>query len=324
MSVKNDFMWATLVHLGSNMWNEHGNLRGRGEHRSNRDASLFLRFEPNVWNKYMSDLKANGTNTIILDIGEALFYETHPEIAVAGSWKRDRMLEEISRLNEIGFEVIPKLNFSTCHDAWLGEYSRMVSTSVYYNVCKDLIKEVSGIFKPRYFHIGMDEECEQHQRNFDFAVIRQNELWWHDLYFLVDCVESENARAWVWSDYANHRPEEYVEKMPKSVLQSPWYYGLEFGDENTPPDHPTLKSIELFEKHGFDQVPTGSVWSMKKENFEMLVKYSAERISREHLVGFMQTTWERPSLPWQHILDAGNETLSAARAWYENVKGNVK
>ena len=28
----------------------------------------------------------------------------------------------------MGLEVIPKMNFSTCHDSWLKNYQRMVST----------------------------------------------------------------------------------------------------------------------------------------------------------------------------------------------------
>ncbi|MBQ1229154.1 MAG: uracil permease, partial [Firmicutes bacterium] len=41
----------------------------------------------------------------------------------------------------MGITIIPKLNFSTNHDVWLGEYSRMVSTSIYYGVCRDLIND---------------------------------------------------------------------------------------------------------------------------------------------------------------------------------------
>ncbi len=311
----NGLIWSTLVHLGSNMWNEQGNLRGRGEERSNRDASPFLRFEENVWNTYMDELADAGNNTVVIDIGEALFYETHPEIAVVGSWKRDRMYAEIERLKARGFDIIPKLNFSTCHDNWLGEYSRMVSTSIYYKVCADLIAEVCEIFKPKYFHIGMDEENHPNLRLRDMAVIRQFDLWWHDLYFLVKCVEKGGARAMMWSDYARTKPEEFVAKCPKSVVQNVWYYGNQFEGELNEETLCRIRPIELFEKHGFDQIPAGSSFSFK-ENFEMLVKYSAQIISKNHLLGFMQTVWERPAANWKPKLDAGTEALKNAKAWY--------
>ncbi len=322
MSEKQPFMWTLLLHLGSNMFNEQGNLRGRGKHRSNRDASPFLRFDAQTWNSYLSSIPKSGANTVIINIGEALFYETHPEIAVAGSWKRERLLEEIGKLQSMGLEVIPKLNFSAAHDIWLGEYSKMLSTKKYYEVCADLIAEVCQVFKPRYFHLGMDEERPEHQKNQNLAIIRQYEQWWHDLHFLVDCVEKENARAWVWSDYARSHPDDFVKNMPKSVLQSVWYYRREFGDNPSELCQFELAPFALLEKHGYDQVPTGSV-IFHEENFESLVCYASQCISPEHLKGFMQTTWERPEAPWKPLLDAGNKTLARAKSWYESKEGNA-
>ena len=78
--MENKMIWSTLVHLGNNMWNEEGNYRGRGENRSNRCASPVLRFDRELWDKYMQKLKETGTDTIILDVGEAMRYESHPEL----------------------------------------------------------------------------------------------------------------------------------------------------------------------------------------------------------------------------------------------------
>ncbi len=314
--MSNEKIWSTLVHLGSNMWNEEGNIRGRGENRSNRCASPFLRFEEENWNKYMKDLADSGNNAIVLDIGEALLYETHPEIAVAGSWNRERMYAEMEKIKALGMEIIPKLNFSTGHDVWLGKYSRMISTPVYYKVCADLIAEVCEIFKPKYFHIGMDEETAGNQRYRDICIVRQYDLWWHDLYFLVKCVEKGGARAMMWSDYAREKPEEFVARCPKTVVQNVWYYGSGFDPNYDEATACRLNPIEIFEKHGFDQIPTGSVWSCR-ENFEGLVKYSTEHISDSHLLGFMQTTWERPATGWMDKMELGNETLAEAKKWFE-------
>ncbi len=314
--MENKKIWSTLVHLGSNMWNEEGNLRGRDETRSNRDASPFLRFEEDNWNKYIEELVASGNNTVVLDIGEALLYESHPEIAVAGSFSRERMYTEIEKIRALGMDIIPKLNFSTCHDTWLGVYSRMISTPKYYEVCADLIGEVCEIFKPKYFHIGMDEENIANLRLYNMAIIRQYDLWWHDLYFLVNCVEKGGARAMMWSDYAREKPEEFVSKCPKSVVQNVWYYGAYFDPAFHEAVASRLYPIELLDKHGFDQIPTGSIWNCR-ENFEGLVKYSAEHITDSRLLGFMQTTWERPATGWMDKMTLGNETLAAAKKWYE-------
>ena len=195
----NTFLWANFISLGSNMWNEPGNTRHR-ERRSTPTGSARFLFDRGAWNEHTELLAASGANTLVIDIGEAMRYESHPEIAVEAAWNHDEMRAEIDRLHGLGFELIPKLNFSACHDVWLGEYSRMLSTSIYYKVCRDIIDEVADLFKPRYFHIGMDEEDARNQARLDYCVVRQHDLWWHDLYYFVECVERHNARPWVWAD----------------------------------------------------------------------------------------------------------------------------
>ncbi len=311
-----NLMWTYFIQLGTNMWNEPGNTRGRA-HRSTPSASETFLFDRGAWDEHTALLKESGVNTLVIDIGEAMRYESHPEIAVKGSWDHDTMRAEIERLRGMGFELIPKLNFSACHDVWLGEYSRMLSTSVYYNVCRDVINEVCEVFKPRHFHIGMDEETARNQVNLDYCVVRQHDLWWHDLYFLIDCVEKNNARPWIWADYGWNNAETFFAKMPKEVVQNNWYYSADF---NTDTMNETTKAhLTFFDKlaeRGYEQMPTGSVWS-KRENFEGLVRYCAEHIPTG-LLGFMQTSWERTAPDWMHVHRTGAETLVAAKTWYEN------
>ena len=308
------FMWTHLVHLGSNMWNEEGNTRGR-EHRSTPCASPKLRFYRDLWDDHILKLKQVGVNALIIDVGEAMRYESHPELAVEGSWSHDEMRAEVERLKAMGFEVIPKLNFSACHDIWLKDYSRMLSTPIYYQVCKDVIEEVCKVFRPKYFHIGMDEENIQNQRNFDVAIVRQFDQWWKDFYYLVDLVEKQGARAWIWSDYMWSYPELFLERMPKSVIQSNWFYGNEF-DTPTERGEKILRCFDELDRHGFDQIPTGSVF-YRHENFEGLTRYCSERISPEHFLGMMQTTWERIDPDWMQIHRAAENAISDAKAWYE-------
>ena len=310
-----EFMWSMLIHLGGNMWNEEGNIRGR-ETNLDAVASSTLRLDRKMWDDYMDYQKKCGVNTLIIDLGEGIRYESHPELAVEGSWSREEISAELDRLRSMGFEVVPKLNFSACHDEWLKDYSRMLSTPVYYQVCADLIQEVCEVFHPKYFHLGMDEETYNHQRTYNYAVIRQNDLWWKDFYHLVDCVEKQNVRPWIWSDYIWNHPDTFLKKMPKTVLQSNWYYGMGF-------EHPQegeevyIKSFDLLEEHGFDQVPTGSNWSCR-ENMEALVQYCSERIAPERLLGFMQTPWRLFMEPFRSAIWEAADTLAEAKNWYES------
>ena len=280
-------IWAILLHLSYNMWSDRDAPEWGLDYVS---ARPYLRFDEGLWNDLLHGLAQAGVNLLLLDLGDGVRYESHPEIAVEGAWSRDKLVQELGKVRDLGIEPIPKLNFSTSHDAWLGPYARCVSTDTYYAVCRDLIAEVIGLFgKPRFFHLGMDEETARHQRHYGYVVIRQHDLWWHDLHFYVNQVARGGARAWIWSDYVWHHPEAFFAKMPRSVLQSNWYYGAEFG-----PEMDRVKAYDDLEAHGYDQIPTGSNWRAP-ESFSRTVGYCAEHVAPERLKGFLQTVW-RPTL----------------------------
>ncbi len=312
-------MWSILLHFGTNMWNEQGNTRTR-EKEPGAVASDTLRFSRPLFREIAERGKTQGMNTVILDLGEGLRYESHPELAVNGSWTRKEMEAELAYLRGLGYEVVPKLNFSACHDIWLGEYSRMLSTSIYYRVCADLIHEVCDIFKPKYFHIGMDEETADLQKPYNYAVIRQHDLWWHDLYYYIDCVERENVRPWMWSDYMWDHPDTFLSKCPKSVVQSNWYYGMDFAAEHAW-EKTIMPCFERLDRHGFDQVPTGSNYN-HAENMEALTEYCTPRISDGHLLGFMQTPWKMTYENGENerLLRESVDLLGAARRLYEQTE----
>jgi hypothetical protein len=301
---KQDLIWANLIHLSTNMWID----REAPEWDSDHVAKPYLRFDDDLWNELVPKMAQAGFNMVVLDLGDGVRYESHPEIAVEGAWTVSRLRKELARLREVGIEPIPKLNFSTCHDAWLGPYSRMVSTEKYYAVCADLIAEIIGIFgTPRFFHLGMDEETFPHQQHFEYVVIRQFDLWWHDLMFLIEQVEKGGSRAWVWSDYEWHRPDIFFERMPKSVLQSNWYYSESFDTEHT-----YVKAYLDLEEHGYDQVPTGSNWSCDT-NFGDTVKFAKEHIAPERLQGFLQTIWRATTPKWRDAHLAAIAQVAAAK-----------
>jgi len=283
-------IWANLLHVGTNMWSDRD-----GESYTN--AKPYLRCETPLWRELLKKMADVGMNMVVIDLGDGIRYDSHPEIAVKRAWTTDRLRRELARIRQLGLEPIPKLNFSTAHDTWLGPYSRCVSTPTYYAVCHELIEEVVSLFdKPRFFHLGYDEETAGHQKRYDYAVMRQHELWWHDFYFFIEQVENRNVRPWIWADYCWHHPDEFFRKMPKSVLQSNWYYGLAFKNKraytkkNLEPAEVYVKAYLDLEKHGYDQVPTGSNHS-NPENFGMTVDFCRQHIAPERLLGFLQTPW---------------------------------
>jgi len=281
--VPDNKIWGCLLHLSYNFWVEYSSPSPFRGYRP------YLQMSESLWNDATEKMSREGLNMVVIDLGDGVKYESHPEIAVNNAWTTTRLRKELDRLRKLGLEPIPKLNFAAGHDIWLGKYSRMVSTEKYYEVCSDLIKEVSDLFdKPRLFHLGMDEENAEDQRYLDYVVIRQNDLWWHDLYFLIDQVEKAGSRSWIWSDYLWHQRDAFLKKMPKSVMQSNWYYEEEFDEAKTP-----VKAYLDLEKYGYDQIPTGGYYKTDKNvlNFNNTVQFCKKNIASPRLHGFLQTLW---------------------------------
>ena len=295
---------AVLLHMGMNMWGEwrapnEPKVEGK---RYTRDETYF---SEDVWNRTIDHARKRGFNMVLMDLGEFLEYPSHPELAVKGSWSADRMRAEVRRLKSMGLEPVPKLNFSATHDQWLKQYGRMLSTKPYYQACSDIIKDVSEIFdRPRFFHIGFDEETPNNQKGRLVVCVRQNEMWWHDLKWFVGGVEKLGSRAWMFSDYGWHHPE-FVEKCPKSVLQTNWYYNEDAQgyDISKMSDwfKPKLRLFADLDKAGFDQVPCPSNWLSKKlkdsgrtDNGDCageVVRHCRANIAPERLKGFLMASW---------------------------------
>jgi hypothetical protein len=240
-----------------------------------------------LWDDILKKMQQADMNMVVIDLGDGVKYESHPEIAVKGAWSTTGLRGELKRMRSLGLEPIPKLNFSTTHDAWLGKYGHCVSTDTYQGVCGELIAEVNQLFdRPRFFHLGMDEEDYGSQKYYEHVVIRQYDAWWRDFLFLVAQVEKGGARPWIWSDYVWHHPETFYQKMPKSVIQSNWYYDAKFD-----PQKPVAKAFQGLDEHGYDQIPTGSNY-YNATNFEALVRECRKSLSPGHLLGFLQTPWK--------------------------------
>ena len=302
-SAKEDEIRGVLLHWGQNMWGESlpEDVKSITDGRLCNDR---CRFDESIWRQLVDRLVLRKMNLVVIDLGEFPVYPSHPELQVEGSRSPDWIVGEVRRLKGLGLEAVPKLNFSTSHDAWLGEYGRMVSTRRYYEVCRDLIRDAAEMFDhPRFLHIGYDEESAEHQKG--FQCVRTDELWWHDFLYMVKTVEDAGMRPWMWSDYG-WRHDDFVAKCPRSVVQNNWYYdewldGFDLAAMK--PDARSRPLLELFQKldaAGFDQVPCSSNWCSRHRKaagldndrcMAELVRFCRENISPERLKGFLMAPW---------------------------------
>ena len=324
-------VWGFLIQLGHNMWGElplHGDKPAVG--REHMFAHGRNRTDVAMWNEVTEHYARKGANLVLIDLGEGLAYPSHPELAVEGSWSPERMREEIARLKGLGLEPIPKLNFSACHDAWLKDYGRMVSTPEYYRVCADVIRDVSEIFGgPRLFHLGWDEERMGAQRDARYAVSRQGGLWWHDMLFTAHEVERHGSRPWIWSDKIWLDRDDFCRRMPKGVMQCPWHYErfwhfVRDNDEIRRRDWPEGVAGALAFKEigdcGYDMIPCGSNLA-KRWNMAAAVRFCKKHVVHSQIKGFLMASWmftyRRPKDLDGHR-DAADCLAEAKAAWYDD------
>ena len=111
---------AVFLPWGHNMWGE-SLPKGVTKIKGGRLCNDHLKFDEAMWRKLVDRLVLRKMNVAVIDLGEFPVYPSHPELAVKGSRSPDWVRGEVRRLKSLGIEAIPKLNFSTAHDAWLGE-----------------------------------------------------------------------------------------------------------------------------------------------------------------------------------------------------------
>ncbi|MGN0833441.1 MAG: acetylxylan esterase [Kiritimatiellia bacterium] len=298
---------AVLLQFGHNMWcdwfPEDFDLSKVGQGLP--DTRLLLKEEH--WRRVTDRLAAKGMNMLVVDLGEGVVFPSHPELAIPGSWPTEKFRQELARLRGLGIEVIPKLNFSTSHDGWLKEYGHMVSSPTYYRVVADLIADVAKLFdRPRFMHIGMDEETAKHQAvisGYQLVTVRQPALWEHDFLFLVRQCENNGMRAWAWADHLWAHAD-FIERCPKSVVFSNWFYdernrGFSVEGNHTP-DREIVRTYHRLRDFGFDQIPCGSNytgWVRKAEGctgddvIGRTVRFARTEIPGDRLLGYMMAPW---------------------------------
>jgi hypothetical protein len=320
------FVSGALIHLGSNMWTDvYTSAKPRKKGWDDKVAADYVRAHDEVWHEVTDAMAKAKMNMIVIDLGEAVEYPSHPELKVKGTWSVAKLRRELDRLRAMGIEPIPKVNFSTTHNAWMKDWRYKVSSPEYMQTVKDIIYDVAEMFdRPRFIHIGYDEETMGHQGgwgNYQYIVVRKRELWWKDFLFTVQCVRDTGARAWCFSDQAWYEPDLFEKLMPKDVVQCPW----NCVKSEKHPEWTT--SIDKIGEMGFDVIadcatypgshvkpdPSGlkhtyTPIDRAKPNTQVKVMsaYCKEKIAPEHLKGFIVCPWVLtvPGIPREVLLDS--------------------
>lgn len=216
--------FAFNIHLGYNMWFDKNALLKFAE-EDNRERD-FLYFDKTTWDTVTEFLPGQGFNTVVIDLAEGVRYDSAPELAVEGSLSKEELSQMLSRLRSLGLNPIPKLDFSSAHDIWMKDYARMLCTTPYRNLVKNLIAEVSELFdKPAYFHIGMGDENNEYQKYYEYIATRSRILFWEDTNIMLDACRAAGARPMMSGEYFYQEPYVFNKEISSDVVITAPYIG---------------------------------------------------------------------------------------------------
>lgn len=320
MAVKDQKIWAYLIHLSDHMWDDE-NTEPRGwyipqRYTENNNTDI------EIWDKTVAYLAECKYNMLLVDVGDAIKYESRPEISAPDAWDKDFLKKKLDEARALGLEPIPKLNFSCGHHTWLKQYRRMVSTPEYYAAVADVIREVCEVFGyPRFIHFGMDEENWSGKAKLrEIYITRSEYLWWHDMNFYFAQAEKYGAQPWVWSDDYWLYSEAFLKNMPKSVIQSNWFYGrfrvYEAGDKK----NKRISTYEELDAEGYTQIPCMSTcrgYDGAEVNCFQTLTHAKLKMTDELTAGFMMAPW-RHTIPIEefYLKDAALRLYDARRKVY--------
>lgn len=289
--MENNKIWAYYIKLSDHFWSDETTVEGGMFPGKAYDENNDIDFE--VWDEVVSYLGEKKYNMLLIDIGDGVKYESHPEISAPNAVSKQFLKEKLDAARALGIEPIPKLNFSTCHDTWMKDYRRMVSTSIYRKVVVDLIDEMSELFDtPSLFHLGMDEENDKLQTRNEISIIRHEKVLWEDMNIMFDACRKNHVRPWVWSDYYWEHPDLFAKYMPHDVVQSNWFYRrfLNYGADT--PQYKRMMAYYGIRDLGYDQIPTCSQIA-ESANTIHTVKFGKKELENGHLLGFLTAAWVR-------------------------------
>ena len=326
-------IWALMTHVS-------GNEYINGKYTGRRMVVL----EDEMIEYILEEAPKAGFNALVLEINDGVEYGSHPEIWLSDAWSRKKLKSIVRRFKEKGIDVYPELNLSAAHHMWLGEYQRMTSTAQYYKVVDDLIKEVYELFdRPKYIHVGMDEEDYNHLRNKQLVAYRQKELLWHDTRFILDSVIATGATPWMWACPLFNYPDEFKKYIDANeVVISPWYFnafrkehwtpvesraeyvayyneefyaemGIKYVEEDPFLVNVREKAIPLTQKEGYKYIPCASVFNRCEYNAGDLVEYFRDNAPDENILGFITAPWYAGKMINKQYFDESFATLKKAR-----------
>ncbi len=308
-----EMMWTMLIHLGSNMWSKPGEKKRFTQDTLPYHETMYC--DKATFRAIVDFLPECGINTLLIDMGEGVVLDSHPELAIEGSWSKEEFKAELDHIRSLGITPLPKFNFSCAHNAWMKNYSYMVSSKEYHDFCRDIITETIELFdKPKYFHLGLQDENAGNQEYFPVTIVRNAPTMIADANILFKTCLDNGVRPWMWLDTTVTEcfggVESFFANVPKEVLISNLYGG------NLSLDYPSVpnkdqqaskirmtpsaiyrnpEKVQLYhelDKRGYEHVPTCTTYFGIYASAAQAMNYCKNNLeNQKNILGYIATPW---------------------------------
>lgn len=197
---------------------------------------------------------------VLIFVGDAYEYESHPEIAVEGALSKAEFTEFLNKVRAMGLTPLPMLDFGFAFDAWLSRADIVIPSDEYLSLASDLIKELCEVFdSPELFHLGFGDESAKAQYVKALRRTRNGEEWFKCVNALCNTVRICGSRPWIWADNFLLDKEAFDKNIAKDVVLSTQSYGyIKRFPNGSYRDEVTQSAVEL-DKLGYTQIPASSI-----------------------------------------------------------------
>lgn len=249
-----------------------------------------------------------GYNQLLVEVDRAFPFRSHPSVTPAWAWSRREWDEYLDAARSLGLEVIPLYN-ALAHQgesALTTAYPEMREDDDGWCLCPrhprvmaclgDLFDELTGVFAPRCFHVGLDEvdvpsrpqtfgicpRCRQADGGTLFAD-HVNALYGH--------LAARGLEMMMWADMLLYRDEHNsvnglrtgawraIDRLPRDIIMIDWVY--------TPVE--AYGGTDYLLDKGFRVM--GATW----HHAAVLPSYLQYAVE-QRLFGMCQTTWSGVSV----------------------------
>ena len=109
-------IWAMLLHMTATLWPK-GDPDSRDSQNAKDPQSVYDNcerpsFQADKLEQILRIMPQCGFNTVMLDVGNGMEYERHPDISMKHALTKDEMKRLCDFIRSLGMEPVPRLNFS--------------------------------------------------------------------------------------------------------------------------------------------------------------------------------------------------------------------